>query len=244
MQHETIHYFDGDQKLIGELIFDAHSNAKRPGIIVFPAFEGRSEFAVNYAENLAKQGYVALAADMYGNAETTNTIDGCFKLVSPFFEDRALTRRRALLAFQALSQHPLVDNHKIGAMGFCFGGMCVLEIARSGENLIAGVTAHGVLTKADLPNNTIKSKLLILHGYQDPLAPHESVDQFAKEMAEANVNDWTAVFFGTAKHSYTDPLTGTFDPAKEKTMGREYHKIAAERTFRYAVDFFAEQLQQ
>jgi dienelactone hydrolase len=242
MNNKTVEYFDGQQQLIGQLFFNEEYGERQPAIILFPAFEGRSQFALDYASQLAEQGYVVLAADMYGDARTANTIDGCFNLITPFLQDRSLVRRRAQLAYEALLQQDNVDKTKVGAIGFCFGGMCVLELARSGVDLQAGVTMHGVLAKSNLPTHPIKSKLLILHGYQDPQVPPEQLQPFTEEMENAGVTDWTFTFFSHAKHSFTDPLTGTFDPQREKEMGRAYHSVVAERAFRYTVDFFAEHL--
>ena len=120
--------------------------------------------------------------------------------------------------------------------------MCVLEVARSGEDLKAGVSMHGVLAKSNLSTKPFNTKLLILHGYQDPQVPPTALTQFAEEMAEINVYDWTFTFFGDAKHSYTDPKTGTFDPQREREFGREYNARVAAQAFRYTKDFLAEVL--
>lgn len=241
MHHQPLDYFDGQQKLSGELFYHKNqSSDKRPAIIVFHALEGRNEFALNYAENLAKQGYITLAADMYGDAAVGKNFENCFQLITPFQKDRSLVRKRALLAYSAIKNLPMVDNNKIGAIGFCFGGMCVLEVARSGENLAAGVSIHGVLTKSDLPTESIKSKLLILHGYRDPQAPPDCLQKFATEMDAAGSPDWVFTFFSHAKHSFSEPKAGAVDPAREREMGREYNQLAAQYSFRYALDFFAQ----
>lgn len=244
MQHDTIEYFDGDQKLIGELIYKKSSESPKPTIIIFPAFEGRSEFAVEYAESLAKKNFVAFVADMYGDGKVAKTMEECFAFISPFLADRQLVRTRANLAFKTVSNNKIVNQNKIGAMGFCFGGMCALEVARSGENISAVVTAHGVLQKSNLITKAIKSQILVLHGYKDPQVPPDVITGFAKEMEMAGVCDWEFLFFGGAQHSFTDPKTGTFDPEKEREMGRAYHPLAAQRTFRYALDFFNEVLKE
>lgn len=243
MHHENLEYFDGQQKLVGKLVYDEQGKGsqKRPAILVFHAFEGRNQFAIQYAENLAKQGYITLAADMYGDAVVADSIDKCMQLIQPFLQDRNLVRQRAKLAFSALSALPLVDNRKIGAVGFCFGGMCVLELARSGENLARAVSMHGVLNKSNLPTAAhIKSKFLILQGYCDPQVSPDSLQKFAEEMTAAGNPDWVYTFFSHAKHSFTDPKAGTLEPERESKMGREYHRMTAERSFRYALDFFAE----
>ena len=240
MNNTIIEYFDGSQKLIGELIVDSQSKAKQTAVILFPAFEGKGDFISEYAQKLAKLGFVTFIADMYGDAKHGKTIEECFALITPFLKDRELVRRRAVLAYETLNKQASIGQNKISAVGFCFGGMCVLELARSGANLHAGVSMHGVLGKSYLPTHSIKSKLLILHGYEDPQSPPDALDKFSQEMNETNVEDWTFVFFGKAKHSFTDPRTGTFNPSKEKEMGREYHKISAERSFQYCVNFFEE----
>ncbi len=243
IKNTSIDYFDDQQKLIGELFYDeALSNTAQPAIILFPAFEGRGHFALAYAKKLAEKGYAVFVADMYGDAAVSDTIEGCFKLITPFLQDRSLVRRRALLAYQTVLQQKNINSKKIGAVGFCFGGMCVLELARSGADLKAGISMHGVLAKSNLPTSPIKSKILILHGYEDKQVPPTELQNFAKEMADADAKDWTFTFFGDAKHSFTDPKTGTFDANKEKEMGREYNRTAAERSFQYALDFFKEMI--
>ncbi len=241
MKSETINYFDGKQKLIGELISN-NQQGQQPAIVLYPAIEGRASFAIEYGKKLVEKGYIVLVADIYGDGATADTMEGGFKLIGPFLQDRDLVRRRSLLAFETLLQQKNVNKNKIGAIGFCFGGMCALEVARAGANLNSIVTMHGILAKSSLETHPIKAKILALAGYKDPQVPADQQQQFAHEMETAGVKDWSLVLFGAAKHSFTDPKTGTFDAPKEKEMGREYNKIAADRSFRYAVDFFAEHL--
>jgi len=232
MQRKTIHYQDKEQNLIGELFLA--DNAKVT-VVLFPAFEGRSEFLLDYAHRLAKKGFNSFAADIYGDVQTADTIDGCYKLIKPFLEDRSLVRRRACLAIDTIKALRLTPD--IDAAGFCFGGMCVLEAARAGVDIRRIVSLHGVLAKSSLPTETIKSKVLILQGFQDPQVPASQLFDFSEEMKQANNEDWTFVFFGNGKHSFTDPLTGSFDPEKEKEMGREYNKTIADQSFHYLIDF-------
>lgn len=241
MKPQRISYRDGEQELISQL-FMPTSGDKHPGILLFPAFEGLAEFTLNYAKRLAEHGFAVLAVDIYGGGKTADTIDGCFELIGPFLQDRALVRRRAELALTEFCQQPSIDQAKIGAAGFCFGGMCALELGRSGANIQAIVSMHGVLVKSELPTEIIKAKLLILHGFLDPQVPPQELFNFAEEMKAAQVHDWTFTFFGEAMHSYTDPKTGTFNPDQEKKMGRKYNAAAAGRSFHYTVDFFREQL--
>lgn len=232
MKSKTIYYQDGEQKLIGELFLAEEASAT---IVLFPAFEGRSKFLLDYAYKLTQYGFNTFAADIYGDAQTAATIEGCFDLVMPFIEDRALVRRRSCLVVETVRELRLTSQ--LGVMGFCFGGMCALEVARAGIDIDRVAVLHGVLAKSALPTEMIKAKLLFLQGYQDPQVPPSQLTDIANELQQAENNDWTFTFFGDAKHSFTDPLTGTFSPDKEKEMGREYNKIIAEQAFRYVLDF-------
>ncbi len=243
MEHHTIEYFDGSQKLVSELIYDKekyNSRAYSP-ILIFPAVEGRNHFIIEYAKKLAHHGYAAVAVDMYGDAKVGKNLEDSFKLIAPFLQNRELVRRRAVLAYKEVSKLNFINKNKIGAMGFCFGGMCVLELARSGEQLTAGISVHGILKKSDLPTaKKITTQLLVLQGFLDPQAPPESLSKFAQEMIEAGSPNWIFTFFSDAKHSFTDPNAGKSDPQREKEMGREYNPLAAERAYRFALDFFNE----
>lgn len=242
MKITAITYFDGDLPLIGKLFFPDSMQEKLPAIILFSAFEGLGKFTENYAKNIAEHGYVVFAADMYGKGESANTFQDCQRLYAPFPNDRELVRLRALLAYQTLLEQKNINPDKIGTMGFCFGGMCALELVRSGANLRAGVFAHAELAASTLPTAAIKASLLVLQGYEDPQVPPTRLQPFAEEMKTACVDDWSVVFFSNTKHSFTDPATGTYDADKERAVGRAYNPLAARRTFRYALDFFEEKL--
>ncbi|MCW5588255.1 MAG: dienelactone hydrolase family protein [Legionellales bacterium] len=234
MKTQLITYYDHQQALHGHLFTVVNPKST---IILFPAFEGPSEFALNYAKHLCEYHFNVFVADIYGKGKTATTLEGCFELVTPFLNDRNLVRQRANLAVEQVAQLHL--NTPIDAMGFCFGGMCALEAARSGKNIRRLAGLHSALAKSQLPTHPITSKILIVNGYRDPQVPPENLQAFAQEMQEANNQDWTFVFFGNGKHSYTDPKTGTFNPTKEHEMGREYNRELADQSFRYVIDFFA-----
>lgn len=240
MKQQELIYHDGDQTLVGQLFVNDIDSEKYPGIIIFPAFEGLANFACQYASTLAQSGYVVLVADMYGDGKTADTIEGCMALYTPFANDRALVRRRAIAAFNALSQQASVDTQRIGAAGFCFGGLCALELMRSGADIKALVGMHSGLAQSDLPTEPTKASVLMLHGYEDPQVPPDQLTHFAEEMNAAGISDWTFTFYGHAQHSFTDPRTGTFDPEQEKKMGRAYHPVAAKRAMEAAHSFFNE----
>lgn len=236
MQITHVSYFDDKQKLIGSFF----ENPKKPTLILFPAFEGYSDFSKDYALYLVEKGFQVFIADMYGDQFSGKNLDDCFSKISPFLENRSLVRKRALLAFDAIKDLPSVDKNQIGAFGFCFGGMCALELARSGVDLKGCVTIHGILKKSDLDTQIVKSKILICHGLMDPQVPFESLMEFAEEMQKASNNDFRFLVFGEAKHSFSDPKTGTFDPVKEKQMGRAFNKEAAYESKKQLTLFFNE----
>lgn len=240
MQHQKIEYFADSYKLVGELIYEGGLDNTRAVIILYHGMEGRGSFCIDYAKNLATNGFVVFVADVYGDGKSTTDFKLARAWLSPLLENRALVRERALAAYTTVKQFAWINHYKIGAIGFCLGGMCMLEVARSGSNLIAGVSVHGVLRQSELETQAITTKIMILNGFLDPLCTPEVTEKFADEMFNAHNYDWVLVNFGNAKHAYSDPHTGTFDAEMEKQFGREYNRLAAQRSFRYAVDFFKE----
>lgn len=229
-----ITYYHQNEKLIGTF----YEIKKAPTLILFPAFEGPSSFCHDYAKKLNQEGFSVFIADMYGEKKQGHTLEECFELISPFLESRALVRERAIAAFEACKSIQGVDSSKIGAFGFCFGGMCTLELARSGAKLLGFASLHGILKASSLPSSKIAGDIFILHGYQDPQAPPNSFAEFTQEMKTLHHDKWQFLFFGEAKHSFTDPKTGSFDPKKETVMGREYNEKAALNSYSYVKSFF------
>lgn len=242
MIQKSIEYKIKNDTFIGELIYNGELNSTRPVIIIFHAMEGRGHFCIEYAQKLANEGFVTFVADIYGDGKSTMNLHEAREWLMPVISDRNIVRERANAAFNAVISISGVNKNNIGAIGFCLGGMCVLEIARSGNPLRAGVSIHGVLTKSDLLTQEITTKLLVLNGYLDPSCTPDKLPIFADEMINANNHDWVFINFGNAKHSFSDPLTGTFDLELEKQFGREYNELAANRSYRYAIDFFKEVL--
>ncbi len=239
MINHPMDYFIGNKRYMGELIYDGALDNTRKVIIVYSAMEGRGSFSLSYARDLALCGFVVFVADLYGDGLVLTEIDKMISLVMPLVENRADVRQRALAAYETVVALPWVNEELVGAIGFCLGGMCVLEIARSGSKLKAGVSIHGALAKSTLPTEAIVTKLLIIAGYQDPLVPSSNaLVDFTNEMLDAKNNDWVFTFFGNAKHSFSDKLTGSYDPDRETKMGREYNEIAAKLSFKNAVAFF------
>lgn len=207
-----------------------------PLIVLFPAFEGHSEFICTYAQRLVDQGFQTFVADMYGNGAHYQELDSCFAALKPLQDDPELLRRRALENVHAALEFADLEADDIGLMGFCFGGKCALEVVRSGLEIPAVFAAHSTLSKGPLASNcTNITNIMLAQGYDDPLVLATELDSFAKEMVEIN---WNCIFYGNTKHSFTDNNVGQMDATAEAKMGREYHALSAQQCFNQAVMFF------
>lgn len=235
MKAEVFEYRDGDVICEGYIVYDETIKEKRPGVLVVHEWMGLGEYEKRRAKEIAEMGYVALAADIYGKGVRAKTPEEASSLATKFRSDRDTLRSRARAALEALKGHPLVDPARVAAIGYCFGGGTVLELARSGAELAGVVSFHGNL---DTPNpedaKNIRCKVLVLHGADDPLVPQEHVLAFQDEMRSSGV-DWQMVVYGGAVHSFTNPASGN-DPSK----GIAYNERADRRSWEAMKAFFAE----
>ncbi len=238
LRTQVVEYKQGNTTLEGYLAFDDAFSGKRPGVMVVHEWTGLGDYAKQRANQLAKLGYVAFAADIYGKGIRPNNPKDAAAQATIYRQDRPLMRDRAKAGLAVLQQNPLVDPQRIAAIGYCFGGGTVLELARSGAPVAGVVSFHGNLDtpKAEDAKN-IKGKVLVLHGADDPYVPQEQVSAFAKEMDAANV-DWQMVTYGETVHSFTNPEAGN-DPTK----GVAYNAKADRRSWGAMKQFFAELFQ-
>ncbi|MFJ4142727.1 dienelactone hydrolase family protein [Pseudomonas sp. NPDC089734] len=202
----VVYQIDG-QPYESRLVYDAAATSSRPGLLMAPNWMGVSQGAETIAKAVAEQGYVVLLADLYGQTVRPSNNDEAGAAMMPLKNDRALLRKRMQAALdQLLGQADVsLDVSKIATFGFCFGGCCSLELARTGAELKAAISFHGTL---DTPNpadaNNIKGAVLVLHGASDPLVDKEQLPAFEEEMNAAGV-DWQLHSYGGAFHSFTDP---------------------------------------
>lgn len=234
MQTQKIQYHDGDILLEGYLAVDESKPGKRPAVIVAHDWTGLNDLAKKRAERLAQLGYVGFALDMYGQGKLGKDNTEKSELIAPFMQERKLLRKRTLAAYETIKNHAMVDKNRIGAIGFCFGGLCVLDLARSGADLNGVVSFHGLLNP--LPSNmetSVKAKILALHGYDDPMVRPEQVIAFADEMTVAKA-DWQFHMYGNTMHGFTNPLAN--DPA----FGTVFSPVADMRSWTEMECFFAE----
>jgi dienelactone hydrolase len=241
MAKESIDYESNGEKFRGYFAYDEKVKKKRPAVIVAHAWRGQDDFARKKAEFLSELGYVGFAADLYGNGKTVETNDEAAELMTPLFIDRKTLRDRIVAAYHVAAKHEQVDSEKIGAIGFCFGGLTVIELIRSGVNLKGVVSFHGLLgnvlgkhkAKMVTPASKMHGSLLILHGYQDPMVSKEDIDNTQREFSNAKV-DWQMHIYGEASHAFTNPI------ANDPQSGMLYHPRSEQRSLQAMQNFFNE----
>jgi dienelactone hydrolase len=206
MQTRDVEYRCDEATLRGHLVWDDTVTKPRPGVAVFHEGTGLGEFAIERARMVAELGYVALAADMYGDRRQARNLQEVATVVGGLRAEPEKLRARGRAALAALSGLPQVDPNRLAAIGFCFGGSVVLELARVGENLRAAVSFHGVLTtKNPASPGQVKASVLVCTGADDPLAPSDQVAAFENEMRAAQVRDWQLISYGNTLHGFTNP---------------------------------------
>jgi len=234
IQTRTIDYQDGDVDLQGYLAWDDAVEGKRPGVMIAHAWAGRSDFENGKAEALAKLGYVGFALDNFGRGIIgTNKAENS-ALIQPFLDDRAMLQRRLQIALEVLKGLDEVDASRVAAIGFCFGGLCVLDLARTGTDIRGVVSFHGLFgSPGNTAGNKIKAKVLALHGWDDPMAPPDQVVSLAEELSSMGA-DWQVHGYGNTMHAFTNPQ------ANDPDFGTVYSPDADRRSWNAMQDFLSE----
>src|SRR5216683_484930 len=206
MLTQDITYRDGATSLRGFLAYDETARNRRPGVLVVHEGLGLNDHAMERARMIAGLGYVALAADMFGERRQAADLEEARALIAPLRDDPLKLRARGRAALATLAALPQVDASRLVAIGFCFGGSVVLELARAGADLKAVVSFHGVLaTKMPAVSGQVKASVLVCTGADDPLAPPDQVADFENEMRSAAVRDWQVISYGNTLHGFTNP---------------------------------------
>ncbi len=230
-----VEYADGSTILEGFLAYDSSAAGPRPGVLVIHQWKGITRYEKDRAVQLARLGYVALAADIYGKGIRPATNEEAAATAGRFYGEPQLLRERARSGLRFLKSLAIVDSMKTAAIGYCFGGKAVLELARSGAELKGVVSFHGGLDTRDPADaKNIRGKVLVLHGASDPHVGPDKVAAFEKEMTDAKV-DWQLIAYGGAVHSFTIPDAGD-DPA----TGSAYDEKADRRSWEAMLRFFDE----
>jgi dienelactone hydrolase len=214
-------------------VYDADAGMQ-PGLLLFPNFLGTKEWDFAKAEELAAAGYKVLVVDYYGQGKRGTNMEEGATLMQELTQDRAAMRDRLLDALAALRTIPDVEPTKCVAIGFCLGGKCVLDLARAGADIVAGVSFHGVYDAPPFPNAKIGAKLLVCHGWNDPLCPPDATVALARELTDAGV-DWQIHAYGHTGHAFTandmpldDAATFGFQPTTNRRSWAAMHALFAE----------------
>lgn len=234
LQAEEIEYQVDETVFRGFIARDKAQATPKPCVMIAHDWTGRSDTFCEKARQLAALGYVGFAIDMYGNAKLGHTTEEKKALMNPIMENRKIITTRMQAAFKAAEESSWVDNTKIAALGYCFGGLCVLDLARSGADVQGVVSFHGLLTGPEITVcEKIRAKILVLHGYDDPMVSPTQVNQFANEMTEKKA-DWQIHMHGHTQHAFTNP------EANNDALGLHYNKNADRRSWASAELFLKE----
>jgi len=231
---QSVDYQQGDTALQGYLAYDDAVTTARPGVLIVHQWLGLTDYEKHRAVMLAESGYVAFCADIYGKDIRPKNIQEAGQQATKYKTDRILLRARANAGLAELKKNPLVDANRTAAIGYCFGGTTVIELARSGAEVRGIVSFHGGLdspTPADGKN--IKCPVLICHGADDPFEKPADLAAFEDEMRQAGV-DWRLIKYGGAVHSFTQPHVG------EAIPGAQYNARADRRSWSDMKSFFGE----
>ena len=237
VHYDKVEYQGGDTVCEGLLVYDELFKGKRSGILIAHQWKGLTDYEKRRAELLAMRGHVVLCADVYGKGVRADNPKDAAVLAGKYKSDRPLLRARINAALAFLRTQERVNPRQIVAVGYCFGGTTVLELARSGADISGVVSFHGGLgspTPADAKN--IRGKVLVLHGADDPFVPAEEVTAFQKEMRDGKT-DWQFVAYGGAVHSFTDSAAGN-----DNSKGAAYNAQADLRSWREMKMFLDEVL--
>ncbi|MEO0476367.1 MAG: dienelactone hydrolase family protein [Planctomycetota bacterium] len=244
---KEVSYKDGDTTLTGYLVWDGvrvpgikngkgrFGDVKAPGVLIVHQWMGVTDYEKDRAKQLAELGYVAFVMDVYGTDFSPTNMQEASQASGKFKNDRKLFRKRLLLGLAVFSATAGIESKTMAAIGYCFGGTGVLELARAQASVAGVVSFHGGLdAPADGADKNIKAKVLVLHGADDPFVPQEGIDAMKKSFNEAEV-DWQMIEYSGAVHAFTQPMAGN-----DNARGAAYNEKADKRSWKHMRAFFDE----
>ena len=235
---EAVTYESGGLTMKGYMAYDDAKTAKRPGVLVVHEWWGHNDYARKRARMLAELGYVALAVDMYGDGKTAEHPQDAGKFAAEVRQNMPVATLRFKAAMQLLKDHPMVDRDHIAAIGYCFGGGVVLQMARLGLDLDAVVSFHGSLaTDSPAVPGMVKARILVCDGADDKMVTPQQIQAFHREMKRAGV-DYKFASYPGAKHSFTNPDADTY--AEKFGIPVAYNAEADRRSWQAMQDFLEE----
>ena len=234
LQHRLIEYRDGDTVLEGRFAWDDNFEGPRPGVLVSHAWSGRSDYEDGKADALVRLGYAAFSLDLYGKGVRGSNPDENAALMQPFLDDRAMLQQRLVVSLETLRSQQEVDGARVAAVGFCFGGLCVLDMARCGVDIAGVVSFHGLLSPpGNTAGNRARARVLVLHGWDDPMATPDAVQDLARELTALGA-DWQLHAYGNIQHAFTNPA------ANDPVRGTVYDDVADRRSWQAMTNFLDE----
>jgi len=234
IQTRLVAYRDHDVELEAYMACDDSSSDRRPGVLISHAWAGRSEFEESKAEMLAELGYAGFALDLYGKGVRGSNPEENRALMQPLLDDRTLLQRRMQLALDMIRKQKEVDDERVAAMGFCFGGLCVLDLARTGADILGAASFHGLFASpGNTGDNKISARVLVMHGWDDPMATPDKVLALADELSGMGA-DWQIHAYGNTMHAFSNPA------ADDADMGTVYDADADRRSWQNLQLFLAE----
>ncbi len=229
---DIITQFEGET--LGSVLAYSGDSAPRPAVIIFPTVRGVTDLELGFAEKLVMAGRTVFVADLYGARFTPAEREAAFAAMGRLRSDRGSLRKRLTTILAAARAEPEVDPAKVAAIGYCFGGQCALDLARSGADLLGVAAFHGLFDPPGLDPQTIAAKVVAYHGWEDPMVPPEDVVALARELTEADA-DWQIHAYGHVAHGFTNPHASDIG-----VPGVRYNAVAARRSWAALEDYLAE----
>lgn len=240
MKEQELDYQAGDTIGKGFIAYDETAQGKLPAVLVVHEWWGSNEHARSVARKLAQAGFVGFALDMYGEGKQADNPQTASEMSGAVGKNPALMRARFNAARDFVATQSKVDGARIGAVGYCFGGMVVLQMARMGEDLRGVASFHGILPSGAVERGKIKAKVLVLNGADDPFVPQQQVEAFEKDMQAAGA-DYRVVNYPGGKHAFTNP--GATERGKKFNLPLEYNADIDNKSWNEAIDFLKRALQ-
>lgn len=224
IETRELSYELGDLVMTGYLANDQGDSRKKPGVMVAHAFGGMGEFEMAVARRLAGLGYLGFAVDYYGRGRRAASAEEAAAWMRDLEANRSALSQRMVRAHDELISLPEVDASRTAAIGFCFGGKAILDLARTGAALATVVSFHGVYDRPPESAKRLNASVFVLHGWDDPLAPPEALRGLAEELTGV-CDDWQILAFGHTSHAFTNPK------AVRPDQGLAFHSLSSERAW-------------
>lgn len=235
IKEDNVTYTGDNITMNGFVAYDENKEGPRPAVIVVPEWWGLNDYPKQRAKQLAELGYIAIAIDLYGDGKVADNPDSAGKYATPFYKDPQMARRRFDAALAKLKTYSQADTSRIAAIGYCFGGAQVLNMARLGENLKGVVSFHGNLMGVPADKNTLKAAILVCHGAADTFVSPGEIDKFKKEMDAVGAN-YTFKAYDSAVHAFTNP--GATELGKKFKLNIAYNAAADSASWQDMKTFF------